>query len=141
MRTHLLGFLFLLMSQMLSAQIIRGTIKDAADRSAISQVRVTAYSRSDSLSAYSDPQGHFALQPLSGMRVVRLTFSHMAYEPVELSPSAESFMEVYLNPKTTQLDEVVIKQEFLSRRDGNIIVNISRIPNVANLQTDQGARR
>lgn len=137
MRTHLLGFLFLLMSQMLSAQIIRGTIKDAADRSAISQVRVTAYSRSDSLSAYSDPQGHFALQPLSGMRVVRLTFSHMAYEPVELSPSAESFMEVYLNPKTTQLDEVVIKQEFLSRRDGNIIVNISRIPNVANLQTDQ----
>lgn len=112
MRKYLLGCLLLLMSQMLSAQIITGIIKDSINHSAIGQVRVIAYGRSDSLSVYSDQQGRFTLRPLNGMRVVRLTFSHMAYESVELSPSAEPFMEVYLSPKMTLLDEVVIEPEF-----------------------------
>lgn len=137
MGRFLIGFLFLLLNQMLFAQSIKGTIKDATDSSAINQVRVTAYSESDSLSVYSDQQGVFILQLPSDMRVVRLSFSHVAYEYMELSSSIDSSMEVYLKPKNTLLDEVVIEQKFLSRRDGNTIVNISRIPNVNNLQINQ----
>lgn len=132
-----LGFLFLLVNQMLFAQSITGIIKDSTDGTAINQVRITAYGQSDSICVYSDAKGRFVLQPLDDMRLVRFVFSHMSYEPMELNYSNESPIEVYLNPKTTLLDEVVIKQEFLSRKDGNTIVNISRIPNITNLQFDQ----
>jgi hypothetical protein len=87
-------------------QIVRGTIFDRSDNSKISIASI--YFNGTSVGTNSDQNGHFELD-ITKYSSLPLTISALGYNSVTLTDfSKEKPIEVYLTPKTFELNEVVV---------------------------------
>lgn len=123
-----------------SARDIRGVIKDINDGSVIENVMVLAKADRFEMNAFSDSEGVFFIKIPAEITSVKLIFSHISYLSKEIDVCVDSVLTVFLEPKDNMLNEIMIKPDLISKKDGNTIVNVQQIPNVDKLQADQVLR-
>ena len=100
-------------------QIVKGTIFDKSDSSKISIASI--YFNGTSVGTNSDQNGHFELD-ITKFASLPLTISALGYNSVTLTDfSKEKPIEVYLTPKTFELNEVfVVAKSTVKERKANL---------------------
>lgn len=117
-----------------TGQEIEGFVYNAKDSSVIENVLVRL-TDNDRVFALTDKNGHFKLENIQEKNV-HLSFSHIAFEPLMIA-NGGTIKKFYLNPISHILNDVVIKSNWIYRRDGNVIVDLTQMPLEQNKQLSE----
>ena len=113
MKKILLIFLLISLFHDGYTQIIRGIVLDISDHN--KTVFASVYINGTNTGTNSDPGGHFELD-ITKYSSLPLTISALGYNTVTLTDfSKEKPIEVYLTPKTFELNEVIVKAKSTSK--------------------------
>ncbi len=113
MKRIILFLLAVSFSQVGYNQIVKGTILDNSNNSKISFASV--YINGTSVGTNSDQNGYFELD-ITKYSSLPLTISALGYFSVTLTDfSKEKPIEIYLTPKTFELNEVVVSAKSTSK--------------------------
>lgn len=116
--------------------VIKGYVYDLNNKKPVPNVVVATENGNNNLYVISDSMGFFSLNNIPTDSVT-LHFSHLSYEALSLRTNCDSVLTVYLEPKDNMLEEVVVKAEYITRKDGISTVNVAALPNVELYRTDQ----
>lgn len=115
-----------------NGQNLDGYVYDKTDSTAIENVLVRI-DNNNQLFALTDANGYFKFEKVQKLNNVHLYFSHMSYK-TQVSTINNSTAKIYLEPTSHNINEVVVKSDWIYRRDGNVIVDFSQMPMEQNMQ-------
>ena len=115
-----------------NGQNLDGYVYDKTDSTAIENVLVRI-DNNNQLFALTDANGYFKFEKVQKLNNVHLSFSHMSYK-TQVSTINNSTAKIYLEPTSHNINEVVVKSDWIYRRDGNVIVDFSQMPMEQNMQ-------
>lgn len=137
-------FIFLILSQiktgLLFAMPITGFVVNA-DKNPIEFVTVVAKT-CDSVyinAVVTDSLGRFTLNIDSNYNCILLELSHIAYITTYVNINSNYNQEIIitLQQQNHLLSEVIVKGNWIVRRDGNIVVDVSQLPGSKTMQADK----
>ncbi|MEE9364935.1 MAG: carboxypeptidase-like regulatory domain-containing protein [Cellulophaga sp.] len=113
-------FLFILISLPLLSQeiVVKGKIIDSETNKTIAFVNIGIESKN--IGTISNLKGRFRLQVSENNKNNSILISHVNYEPKEITFRNENNIIIYLQPKTTTLDEVVVSYKKRKKRKRKI---------------------
>ena len=120
-----------------AAKDIKGIIKNKHDDNPIANVVIQIICEDSEITTLSDSVGKFLIAIPDSVDSFDAIFTHVAYNPYSTKVIADSLLYVYLIPKDNYLDEVVVKADWITHREGVSFVNVSAIPNVDKYQADK----
>ena len=120
-----------------AAKDIRGIIKNKHNENPVANVAIQIICEDSEITALSDSVGKFLMAIPDSVDSFDAIFTHVAYNPYSTKVVADSLLYVYLSPKDNYLDEVVVKADWITHREGVSFVNVSAIPNVEKYQADK----
>lgn len=129
--------LFVFFQITLQAKEIKGVIRSASDNEAIEGVLVSIKCANFSKNTSSDSLGLFSFDIPDDVIYFDLYFSHPFFISEEIRGCKDTEISINLLPQEHFLTEVVIKSNWIYRRDGNLVVDVAQIPNAKNLNTEQ----
>ena len=130
-------FILITLSLTATAKDIKGIIRNKQNQNPIEGVSIQVYSDSLENTALSDMEGFFQATLNPNINSVKIVFAHVSYQPYVITTSVDTLVTIYLHPKDYLLDEVIVKADYITRKDGISIVNMAAIPNVDKFQMDQ----
>ncbi len=121
---------------MTSAHHVKGIVR-SINNTAIENVSVTALLSDRQQTTFTDAKGAFSIEVPDNVRKIKVTFVHVSFESKEVELSTDSLHNVFLVPQEHSLEEVVIKSDWIYKKDGNSIVDVKQIPHAEKLRADQ----
>ena len=131
-----LFFMFFL-TLYVSGKNINGIVLNLYDNKPIETASVLIKAHEYETRVLSDSTGHFCVNIPTDTDTLSIFVSHTSYISKNITLTSDSSLYIYLIPRENVLDEVVVKSNWIYRRDGDMIVDVSQIPNSENLQANQ----